>query len=93
MEFKRADRVKAIAVLSLRCTLLGIFFVIGIYYMLAAFQSASFSVPADPIMSEIYKTRAMLSLPVSILMFVVGGLLFICLRPSSKPSHNLRSLE
>jgi len=64
----------------LRYALLSISSIVGVYYFLASLQSASFSVPAEPIMSEIYKTRAMLCLPVSILMFSVGGLLFVCLR-------------
>jgi hypothetical protein len=63
----------------LRYTLLSAFSLLGIYYLLWAYQSASFSVPADPVMSEIYKTRAMLSLPISLLMLAVGGLAFVCL--------------
>lgn len=63
----------------LRYALLSIFSIVGVYYLLASIQSASFSVPANPVMSEIYKTRAMLCLPVSILMFAVGGLAFVCL--------------
>jgi nitrogen fixation-related uncharacterized protein len=67
----------------LRYALLSIFSIVGVYYFLWSVQSASFSVPAEPIMSEIYKTRAAFYLPVSILMFAVGGLLFISLRTFS----------
>lgn len=68
----------------LRYALLAVFSIVGIYYFMWFLQSASFSVAAEPIMSEIYKTRAELCLPLSILMFAVGGLLFICLRTFSK---------
>jgi len=63
-----------------RWLLLGSFFGAGLYLLIWAFQSASFSVPAEPLMSEIYKTQALLLLPLSILFFAVGALFFICLR-------------
>jgi len=53
----------------------------GVYMLIWAFQSASFSVHADPILSEIYKTRALLLLPLSVLSMAVGALFFVCLRP------------
>jgi nitrogen fixation-related uncharacterized protein len=63
----------------LRYSVLALFSAVGVYYFLWSVQSASYSVPAEPIMSEVYKTRAMLCLPVSILMFAVGGLAFLYL--------------
>lgn len=71
----RAPRLLTIV----RFGLLFVFSIIGLYYLMWSFQSASFSVPAEPVMSEIYKTRAMLCFPVAILMFAVGGLAFVCL--------------
>jgi hypothetical protein len=44
----------------------------GAYFLLAAYQSASFSVGANPIMSEIYKTRSMAFFPIALLMFIVA---------------------
>jgi hypothetical protein len=70
-----------LAVHIVRYALLFLFCASGSYYFFAMIQSASYSVPAQPMMSEIYKTRAMLYWPISILLFSVGGLLFICLRP------------
>ena len=63
-----------------RCALAVLFFAGGVYFLLAMFQSAS-SVPAPPLMSEIYKTRAMLAWPTALLLFSVGVLFFICLKP------------
>lgn len=61
--------------------LLLISFVAAGFYLLAwAFQSASFSVPAEPFMSEIYKTQSLLLLPLAVLFVAVGALFFICLR-------------
>ena len=60
------------------------FFASGVYCLLAAAQSASFSVPAQPQMAQIYITRATLLLPISLLMFGVGALFLICLRPGSQ---------
>jgi hypothetical protein len=59
----------------------------GIYYLMGAIQSASFSVAAQPAMSEIYKTRAMLSLPISALMVAVGIVLYIVIGPWSDDSR------
>jgi len=58
---------------ALRYAVLALFSIVGVYYLLWSIQSASYSVPAEPIMSEIYKTRATLYFPISILMFAVGG--------------------
>lgn len=63
-----------------RWLLLVSFVAAGLYLLTWAFQSASFSVPAEPLMSEIYKTQALLLLPLSVLFFAVGVLFFICLR-------------
>jgi hypothetical protein len=61
-----------------------LFFAGGVYLLFAMLQSASYSVPAPPVMSEIYKTRAMLAWPIALLFFSVGVLFFICLRPREK---------
>jgi polyferredoxin len=61
-----------------------LFFVGGLYFLLAMLQSASYSVPAPPLMSEIYKTRAMLAWPIALLFFSVGVLFFIGLKPNQK---------
>lgn len=52
---------------------------IGINYIIGAYQSASFSVAADPVMAEIYKTRAILSLPIGAIFIVlaIAGFVFI----------------
>jgi polyferredoxin len=63
-----------------RWLLLVSFVAAGLYLLTWAFQSASFSVPAEPLMSEIYKTQALLLLPLSVLFLAVGVLFFICLR-------------
>jgi polyferredoxin len=63
-----------------RWLLLVSFVAAGLYLLTWAFQSASFSVPAEPLMSEIYKTQALLLLPLSVLFFAVGVLFFVCLR-------------
>lgn len=62
-----------------RRPLLVLFAAVGLYLLTWAFQSASFSVPTEPLMSEIYKTQALLLLPLSLLFFAVGILFFICL--------------
>lgn len=72
-----------VKLLVLRYSLLSIFSALGAYYFVWFLQSASFSVAAEPIASAIYKTRAEFCLPVSILLFAVGGLFFICLRSFS----------
>jgi hypothetical protein len=48
----------------------------GAYYLLWAYQSASFSVAAEPAMREVYETRAMLALPMGSVLVTVGVLLF-----------------
>jgi len=52
----------------------------GLYMGLWAFQSASFSVPADAAMKAVYETRAVLALPVGVLLIVAGLLIFAVLR-------------
>ena len=49
----------------------------GGYYVLWAYEGASFSAAASPPMKELYETRAMLGLPVGIILVVLGGLLFV----------------
>jgi hypothetical protein len=72
---------------TIRWVLLIFFVGYGIYCSQWAFQSASFSVPAEPFMSEIYKTRAMLLLPEAVLLLSVGVLFFICLKAGPDASH------
>lgn len=57
-----------------------IFFICaGFYFMTWAFQSAWLS--ATPVIDpEIYKTRALILFPVSILTIGVGILIFVCMR-------------
>tara|TARA_R110000772_G_scaffold55187_1_gene125891 strand:- start:245 stop:469 length:225 start_codon:yes stop_codon:yes gene_type:complete len=51
----------------------------GLYLLTLAFQYADFSVPADPLMFEIYKTRAILLLPLSIAFIAIGAIFFVVL--------------
>jgi TRAP-type C4-dicarboxylate transport system permease small subunit len=53
----------------------------GAYYILWAYQSASFSVAADHSMKAVYETRAMLALPLGFALAVLGVLLFNAIRP------------
>ncbi len=73
---------KSLAVI--RWFLLVVFVTGGLYLLMWSYQSASFSVPAQPIMSEVYKTRALLLFPLSILFPSVGVLFFFCLGCRSK---------
>ena len=52
-------------------------FLWGAALTLWAYQSASFSVPAEFPMKAVYETRAMLSLPLGVLLIVVGVLLLV----------------
>lgn len=63
----------------IRWTLLVLFCSVGFYLLMWAYQSASFSVPAEATISEIYKTRALLLFPLSLLYVVVGILVFTCI--------------
>ena len=74
----------------LRYAVLALFSIVGVYYFLWSIQSAS--VPAEPIMSEIYKTRATLYFPISILMFAVGWLAFLFLGKFSNREDLSRKL-
>lgn len=65
---------------ALRWLLLMIFWAGGIFYLLWAFQSASFSGAVTGAMAEIYKTQALVFLPLSICMFGVGFAIFAVLR-------------
>jgi hypothetical protein len=49
----------------------------GGYAILWAFQSASFSVPAGGAMKAVYETRAMLALPLGVILIVTGVLAFV----------------
>ena len=53
----------------------------GLYFLAWAFQSASYSVSADPGLSEMYKLKSLIHLPMSVLFFSTGILFFIALRP------------
>jgi hypothetical protein len=64
----------------LRWGLLLFYIAAGVWFGMWAIQSASFSVAADPYMQQIYGTRAVVSLPLSILCVGVGVLFFICVR-------------
>jgi hypothetical protein len=53
------------------------FLVWGGYYIMWAYQSASFSVPAAFPMKAVYETRAMLALPLGVALATLGVLLFL----------------
>ena len=69
---------------ALRWAVLLGFCVWGIYVVLRAFQSASFSVPAEPPMKAVYATRALLALPVGVLLIVAGAVTFVLLGRSRR---------
>ncbi len=69
---------------SVRWVLLLGFAAWGLYMGLWAFQSASFSVPAETAMKAVYETRAMLALPVGALLIVAGVLIFATLRSRNR---------
>jgi hypothetical protein len=52
----------------------------GSYYIMWAYQSASFSVAASPSMKAVYETRAMLALPLGVALVAIGVLLFLVVR-------------
>jgi hypothetical protein len=54
---------------------------LGAYYVLWAYQSASFSVAANQEMKAVYQTRAMLALPLGLALGLLGVLLFNAIRP------------
>lgn len=56
--------------------------VLGAYYILWAYESASFSVAANASMKAVYETRAMLALPLGLVLGVLGVLLFRAIRPT-----------
>lgn len=57
-----------------------VFALSGAYTLMWCYQSASFSVAADPVMKEIYETRALLLLPIFVLFFAVSVLFFLVMR-------------
>jgi F0F1-type ATP synthase membrane subunit c/vacuolar-type H+-ATPase subunit K len=66
-------------------TMIGALLLVGLvawggYYIVWAYQSASFSVAAEPVMKSMYETRAMLALPVGVALIVIGVVLFLVLR-------------
>ena len=65
---------------ALRWALLLGFCCWGVYVGLWAFQSASFSVPAEPPMKAVYETRPLLALPISVLLIATGVIAFVLLR-------------
>ncbi|AEG01798.1 hypothetical protein Metme_3428 [Methylomonas methanica MC09] len=68
--------------------LIMIFFCLtGLYFMMWAFQSASYSVSETPINSEIIKTRAMILFPVSILFIAQGVLFYLVLKEREYRTH------
>jgi hypothetical protein len=60
-----------------RWTLLAGFCALGVFCMLWAVQSASLSVPAEPAMSEIFKSTGLLTMAASVLFFALGIISFI----------------
>ena len=52
----------------------------GLYFMIWAFQSALYSVSETPINSELFKTRAIVLFPISILFIAQGVLFFIAFK-------------
>ncbi len=70
--------------------LIMIFFCLtGLYFMMWAFQSASYSVSETKINSEIVKTRAMILFPVSILFITQGVLFFLVLKEREYRKHKI----
>lgn len=65
---------------AVRWILLIAFAAYGTYLILWAYQSASFSVTASSVIAEIYKTQALLALPLGLLTIFMGIVLFILLR-------------
>jgi len=52
----------------------------GGYYIMWAYQSASFSVPAALPMKAVYETHAMLAFPLGVALATIGVLLFLVVR-------------
>ncbi len=52
----------------------------GAYHLLWAYQSASFSVAAEPTLRAVYETRAMVALPIGIGLVAIGVLFFLGLQ-------------
>jgi len=68
---------------SLAWILLIAFVAWGCYYILWAYQSASFSVAAAAPMKAVFETRAMIALPIGVALTVLGVLLFVVVRRRS----------
>lgn len=60
--------------------IVGCFCLAGLYFMMWAFQSALYSVSEPQAISELFKTRAMILFPVSILFISQGILFFLVLK-------------
>jgi hypothetical protein len=56
------------------------FLAYGAYYIMWAYQSASFSVAAADPMQAIYETRAMLAFPLGCSLATLGVLLFMVIK-------------
>jgi len=67
--------------LAFRWIVLLTFFAAALYFLVGAFQTADFSVPADLALSEHYKKEAVEFLFLSGGCLVVGIVLFIAARP------------
>ena len=53
---------------------------LGAYYIMWAYQSASFSVAAAEPMRAVYQTRAMLAFPLGCTLAILGVLLFLVIK-------------
>lgn len=73
----------------LKWVLSGCFIIYGLYLLTQAFQYADFSVPAEPLMSEIYKTRAIPLLPLSIAFIAIGAIYFVVLKQRNSAVFNM----
>jgi nitrogen fixation-related uncharacterized protein len=63
----------------LKWSILSGFGLLGIYFFMWAFQSALYSVSDAQLISELYKTKAIILFPVSLLFISHGVLFFIVL--------------
>jgi phosphoglycerol transferase MdoB-like AlkP superfamily enzyme len=53
------------------------FVIWGGYYIIWAYQSASFSVAAEPTMRAVYQTRSMCGLPIGVALAILGVVMFV----------------
>ena len=73
--------------LAIAIVLLVAFLAWGGYYVVWAYEAASFSVAAAPPMKAVYETRAMLGLPLGVALIAIGILLLVVVnrRANNKP--------